>query len=75
MQRITLASLVLAVLVLLSRDDSANAAMISRSNPYRSFNISGVNYASTQWERQRSHSQTRKGSMGWHSNGRWFGRR
>lgn len=29
----------------------ADAAPVSARNPYRSFNISGVNYGSMQWER------------------------
>lgn len=32
---------------------SADAGIkISRNNPYRSFNLSGVNYGSMQWEKQ-----------------------
>jgi hypothetical protein len=30
---------------------SAQAQRISRQNPFRSYNISGVNYGSQQWER------------------------
>jgi hypothetical protein len=36
----------------------ADAATISPQNPYRSFNISGVNYGSMQWEKQ--HRQTNR---------------
>ncbi|HMP04782.1 MAG TPA: hypothetical protein PJ982_00400 [Lacipirellulaceae bacterium] len=31
------------------------AAPISPRNPYRSFNIGGVNYGSLRWERTRGH--------------------
>ncbi|MBX3425606.1 MAG: hypothetical protein KF688_08005 [Pirellulales bacterium] len=48
--------LVLLVLVAAAawcgRSAPAQAGPISRNNPYRSFNISGVNYGSMQWERQ-----------------------
>jgi len=46
-------------------------AGISQNNPYRSFNISGINYGSQQWERSRSSSKssTKRGfyfrSRGW----------
>jgi hypothetical protein len=40
-------------------------AQISRQNPYRSFNIGGVNYGSIRWEQQhrsqaKQHTPTRK---------------
>lgn len=35
---------------------SAQAMQISRNNPYRSFSISGINYASVQWEKQHRKS-------------------
>ena len=44
---------------------ASQAGTISRNNPYRSFNISGINYGSQQWERnrgQRSSSTFRSGS-------------
>lgn len=44
---------------------SSDAGTISRNNPYRSFNISGINYGSQQWERnrgQRSSNNFRSGS-------------
>jgi len=45
--------------------DARSAQAISRHNPYRSFNLTGVNYASMQWE--RSHRQSyRKASSSWH---------
>jgi len=31
---------------------TAAAGPISRNNPYRSFNVHGVNYASVQWEKK-----------------------
>lgn len=56
------------VLVLggLSSSGSADAAPISRKNPYRSYNLSGINYGSMQWQR----NQTRRSSSF-----RWNGRR
>jgi len=35
----------------------AQAQQISPQNPFRSYNLSGVNYASQQWERDRARSQ------------------
>jgi hypothetical protein len=65
----------LALLTLLVVDlRPADAAIVSRNNPYRSFNVSGVNYASMQWQRQ---NRSRNGSA-WSSNrssGRMFRRR
>lgn len=45
--------LVLALLLLASAfaASSASAYPISPNNPYRSFNITGINYGSMQWER------------------------
>jgi hypothetical protein len=42
----------------------SEGAVVSPRNPYRSFNISGINYASMQWEKQhrrstRGHSKHR----------------
>ena len=34
----------------------SSATSISRNNPYRSFNLSGYNYGSTQWERSHGNS-------------------
>ena len=36
----------------------SSAVKLSRNNPYRSFNISGYNYGSVQWE--KSHGKSRK---------------
>jgi hypothetical protein len=44
-------SLVAAMLVVDIR--SSTAAPVSTRNPYRSFNITGVNYGSMRWEQQR----------------------
>ena len=70
-----LAASLLAMLTLLVADvRSADAAIVSRNNPYRSFNVSGVNYASMQWQLK---NRNRSGSA-WSSNrssGRLFRRR
>jgi hypothetical protein len=52
----------------------AEAGVISGNNPYRSFNISGVNYASMQWERRHGNKASKNWSGG-RSSGRWFRRR
>jgi hypothetical protein len=57
---ITVSLMFLAAAILV---DVAPAQPISRYNPYRSFNVTGVNYASMQWE--RSHRRTANSS--WHS--------
>jgi hypothetical protein len=42
---------------------------ISPGNPYRSFNITGVNYGSMQWERQHRgksvHARPQRSGGGW----------
>ena len=38
---------------------AASAAPVSANNPYRSFNITGVNYASMKWERSQGSSRAR----------------
>jgi len=38
---------------------SVEADQISRNNPYRSFNISGINYGSQQWEREHRQVQSK----------------
>jgi hypothetical protein len=44
----------------------AQAEVISQDNPYRSYNISGVNYASMQWERShKGKSSSRNRNNGW----------
>jgi hypothetical protein len=46
---------------------TSQAGPISTNNPYRSFNIGGVNYGSMQWERtQRKAAAARSsGNRGW----------
>jgi hypothetical protein len=52
-------NLVLAIaffsLVGVAQDSSA--ITISRNNPYRSFNVTGYNYGSVQWEKQHGKSE------------------
>lgn len=50
--RTLLFGLVLVAGMLLVSGRSADAQVISRNNPYRSFNVSGVNYGSMQWQKQ-----------------------
>ncbi|MFM8986521.1 MAG: hypothetical protein ACKONH_10780 [Planctomycetia bacterium] len=47
----TLHRLVLPAVALLVAITATPGAAISPRNPYRSFNLSGVNYGSMQWER------------------------
>lgn len=47
--------------ILLGSFSTANAVGISRNNPYRTFNISGLNYGSMNWEQQHR-GQSTKGS-------------
>jgi hypothetical protein len=49
---------------------SATADVISQDNPFRSYNISGVNYGSMQWER----SHNGKSSSRNRNNGLFFRR-
>jgi hypothetical protein len=44
---------------------------ISPRNPYRSFNISGINYGSMQWEREHRG----RGGSAHHAGRGWLGRR
>jgi hypothetical protein len=48
---IRLSLIAVAVALALSSSSTTAAQPISPHNPYRSFNISGVNYGSQQWER------------------------
>jgi hypothetical protein len=46
---------------------TSSAITISKNNPYRSFNISGINYGSMNWERtqgNRSSSRSLRSSGG-----------
>lgn len=45
--------LLLAALALAAACTATPAPAISPQNPYRSFNLSGINYGSMQWERDR----------------------
>jgi len=58
--------LVVAAAAAFLQTNAADAGPISRNNPYRSFNISGVNYGSMQWESKHRNSNS---SKSW-SNGR-----
>lgn len=51
MRRVVLPIVIPALLCLAAPGDRAFA--ISPQNPYRSFNLSGVNYGSMQWERDQ----------------------
>jgi hypothetical protein len=42
----------------------AEAAPVSAGNPYRSFNISGVNYGSVRWERAHRGANVRANAWG-----------
>jgi hypothetical protein len=50
MRRLVLFAVMLIVGMAWGRD--ASAQPVSRNNPYRSFNISGINYGSQRWERE-----------------------
>ena len=50
MRRLVLSVVMLLVGVGLASD--ASAQPVNRNNPYRSFNISGINYGSQRWERE-----------------------
>ena len=53
MNRICIALVAFALMATLA---PPSEAQISRNNPYRSFNLTGVNYASMQWERSHRRS-------------------
>ncbi len=53
-------SSILVLAFVISFDRPSAQAQISRENPYRSFNISGVNYGSMRWEEQHR-GQTQSG--------------
>lgn len=48
---------------------TSSAGVISKNNPYRSFNISGINYGSMNWERTQGNRQS---SRSYRSNGGFF---
>lgn len=58
MTRKLLLSLLLLALAAVCDPRPAQAIEISRNNPYRSFNISGINYGSMQWERDHRRKKT-----------------
>lgn len=46
-------------LVAVCTEGTSEAGPMSLQNPYRSFNLSGINYGSEQWERDHARSQLR----------------
>ena len=60
----------LFVVVVAGFANFSSAAPISKNNPYRSFNISGINYGSMNWER----SQGNRSSRSYRSGGMFRGR-
>ncbi len=56
--RVALMFLILAGIAL----SSAEAKNISRQNPYRTFNLSGRNYASLKWQKQHQNNRVVKKS-------------
>lgn len=57
-RRVFLATLLTAAAGL-AAGPSASGSPVSLNNPYRSFNISGVNYGSMRWERTHRSGPTR----------------
>lgn len=55
LQRLCVAVIV-GLAVSISSVGESEGAVVSPRNPYRSFNISGINYASMQWEKQHRKS-------------------
>lgn len=66
-RNLTLGLFVAAAALAMSSD--ADAGTISRNNPYRSFNISGINYGSQNWERTNGN---RSSSRSYRSSGSFF---
>ena len=62
MLRILVLSLSLAALGLGGVSSARAAYPLSRNNPYRAFNISGINYGSLNWE--RTHGNASRHSRG-----------
>jgi len=56
-RKIVLGLFVVAATAGLANVSSANP--ISKNNPYRSFNISGINYGSLNWERSHGNRSSR----------------
>ncbi len=53
---------------------SAQAQVISRNNPYRSFNVSGINYGSVQWQKAHGGFGSSQRSYTRSYQRRWFRR-
>ena len=56
-RRQTLATLRVATMLLVMAGLATPALAVSPRNPYRSFNLSGINYGSMRWEQQHRTSQ------------------
>lgn len=56
--RTTLLALAIAAFLLVVVAHDTQAAPYRAGNPYSSFNISGINYGSQQWEKSRSKSKS-----------------
>jgi hypothetical protein len=64
---------VVAAALSIDAGSAAAATRLSPNNPYRSFNISGVNYGSMRWERAHRGGSWRRPYM--HRGGFFFRRR
>jgi hypothetical protein len=64
-------TIALAALLAIAAFTTPAEAQISRNNPYRSFNLTGVNYASMQWERSHRRNTNKSWSTN-RSSGRFF---
>ena len=53
LRKVILGLFVVAATAGLANSSSANP--ISKNNPYRSFNITGINYGSLKWEKAHGH--------------------
>lgn len=56
--RLTLGTSLVAMLLAIMAGMATPALAISPGNPYRSFNLSGINYGSMRWEQQHRTGQT-----------------
>jgi hypothetical protein len=73
MSRAIAVSVVFLIAITICGVRTTEAGPISNSNPYRSFNLTGVNYASMQWERKYG-NKSHKSSNARRSRGRFFRR-
>lgn len=64
--------LVCAFVAVVGLVQESSAFTISRNNPYRSFNVTGYNYGSMQWE--LSHGKKGKSASPWKRGRRFFRR-